>query len=725
MGKRGNKPGPPQGRRPERKNGASRSPPPGGRSSAAQWIASVAEDWRTLQHAPAEARADPEVVCEAMRNSDGEALLFASDELRGDREYVLGASQEIGPGVLQHASAELKADRAFMMEVVDYCPPGEVLHFMPDELREELLSDRDFVLQAVQDAGAEMLDSVPETLRGQRDFILAVADVCPPGEALSYATDALRAELYADRAFMLQAVRAVGAEVLEDASEALRGDRDFLREAAACCGDGDVLQYASEAVRAEFGVMPRAPAQGGAAQANIYLSAEAGEAPADGWGQALSSAARATPEWDDPEEWGAAESWSGEGVSAAAAPDATGLVSVPKASMASPPPAAHEFAANPQDCPPAVVASPGVPAPPAAPVVPPQPRPPTLHEQGARVLQAVREMGPPALGYASGELRADKDFIVAAASCCSTQEVLRYASDKVRAELSNDRAFLLKFLREVGASALEYASLELRGDREFMLSTAVVCPPREALRYSTEGLRAELCGDKAFMLKAVWQVGTPALEHASVELRGDRDFMFNASFYVLTKDVLAHASDAVRAQLAADRNFMKKALRETGSEALRAAGPELHADREFMLAAALCCPPREVQHLASEEVRAELSGDKEFMKKAVWESGAAVLALCSPELRGDREFVMIAASFSPVEALQHASEQVKAELASDRSYMLKAVKEVGAKALEHAAEELRADLGFMLSVSGVCSPSEALPYATEGLRAMLEDDDEI
>jgi len=222
-----------------------------GINGSTDWHAAVSQDWQMLEQAPAEVRADHNVICEAMRDSNGQALRFASDALRGDREFLLGAAQEMGPAVLEHASDELRADREFIMEVADYCNPGDVIWYVPEEIRAELLSDRVFMLEAVGQVGAEVLEHASAELRADKSFILAAAEHCvSKGEAVQFATDELRKEFYTDRDFMLQAIEEAGPGVLEDASEALRADRAFLVSAAERCSLAEVLPYACEELRA-------------------------------------------------------------------------------------------------------------------------------------------------------------------------------------------------------------------------------------------------------------------------------------------------------------------------------------------------------------------------------------------------------------------------------------------------------------------------------------------
>ena len=119
--------------------------------------------------------------------------------------------------------------------------------------------------------------------------------------------------------------------------------------------------------------------------------------------------------------------------------------------------------------------------------------------------------------------------------------------------------------------ALEHASAELRADREVVL--AAVQQNGMALQYAS----AELQADREVVLAAVQQHGG-ALQYASAELRADRDFVLAA--VKQNGWVLRRAS----AELRADREVVLAAVKQNG-EALRFASAELQADREVVLAA--------------------------------------------------------------------------------------------------------------------------------------------
>lgn len=285
----------------------------------------------------------------------------------------------------------------------------------------------------------------------------------------------------------------------------------------------------------------------------------------------------------------------------------------------------------------------------------------------ADVLDAVRRDGAVALASAPEELRGDKEFLLVAASCCTLEEALNHATDNLLIELYADHTFMLKAVHEIGSKMLKLASPELREDREFMLAAAACCPPREALQYASDKLLKELCGDHNFMLKAVQQVGCTVLAHASMELRGNRAFMLEAAAACRPPgEAFKFGSKKLLRELRADRNFMLKMVREVGVAELAKASAELRGDREFMVAAAACCTlPVALKH-ASKELCAALYNDRAFMLKAVQDLGATMLESASTELRSDLGFMLeVAAYCPPGEAMKHASEELRAELAEE------------------------------------------------------------
>jgi len=729
-------------------------------------------------------RADPDIICEAMRSSSGRALQFASDELRSDREFVAGAAQEIGAEVLAYAAEDLRADREFVTEVADYCPPGELLKYVSSDLRVQLLADQEFVLEAVQQIGLEVLEDASLELRGDRDFMMMIFDSFPSGEALPYATDELRMQLFSDHTYMLRAVREIGPEVLQNASQDLRGSRDFMLEATRCCPPGEVLQFATDELRAELFSDRSFVLQAVKDIGSEVLEFTSQELRADR-DFMLAAACFCAP--GEAMRFAASELCAELNSFSAGAPQVGEEVSVDTFASA--------LHASPSDnTNPPILLCPKEPDEYVQPSVNHQLSSEFAVSSGeevvnntlqpsvdpAAVLQSVKATGVQALASAPAELRGDREFMLSVAVCFPLAEVMPFVTDELRVQLCADRCFMLRAIQEVGSGILAEASLELRGDREFMLAAASCCEPRLALKYASDKLLLELCADRSFMLKAVQQVGTAVLAHASadlradqefimsaatwrpaaevlkyaskklreelslnrdfmlkivqqagpahlanisVKLRGDKDFMLSIAMVFPQGGVLRHATKELRAELYADRTFVVKAVHYSGLPELLHASLDLRRDREFMLAFAAHYPLAEVLHYTTDQLRAELYGDHFFMLRLLEEIGATELERASEELRGNRDFMLAAEACCPLqEVLRCCTSELRNVLCGDRVFILKAVKEAGAGMLENATSELRADLGFMMQVSGYCPAGEALRYVSEELRAELDDE---
>jgi len=335
--------------------------------------------------------------------------------------------------------------------------------------------------------------------------------------------------------------------------------------------------------------------------------------------------------------------------------------------------------------------------------------------------RAIQEVGSGILAEASLELRGDREFMLAAASCCEPRIALKYASNKLMLELCADRSFMDKAVQQVGTAVLAHASADLRADQEFIMSAATWQPAADALNFASKKLRDELSSNHDFMLKVVQQAGPAYLANISVKLRGDKDFMLSIAMVFPRKGVMRYATKELRAELYADRTFVVKAVQYSGLPELLHASLDLRKDREFMLALAAHYPLADVLHYTTDQFRLELYGDHFFMLRLLEEIGATELERASEELRGNRDFMSAAEACCPVqEVLRCCTSGLRNVLCGDRKFMLKAVKEAGAGMLENATSELRADLGFMMQISGFCPAGEALRYISEELRNELD-----
>jgi Domain of unknown function (DUF4116) len=98
------------------------------------------------------------------------SLQECSETLINDKDVVMAAVQKCGLE-LQYASYDLRADKEVVMaacqndgRALEFCPPGDV--------RDELTSDRDFMLAVLQKHGGPMLRIVAEPLKRDRQLLL-------------------------------------------------------------------------------------------------------------------------------------------------------------------------------------------------------------------------------------------------------------------------------------------------------------------------------------------------------------------------------------------------------------------------------------------------------------------------------------------------------------------------------------------------------------------------
>ena len=127
------------------------------------------------------------------------------------------------------------------------------------------------------------------------------------------------------------------------------------------------------------------------------------------------------------------------------------------------------------------------------------------------VLASVKRFGP-ALRYASTELQADREVVLAAVK--KQGYVLEYYAST---EMLSDREIVLAAMQNdcAGAHVLPYVSAELQADREVVL--AAVKLHGEALRYASSVMKA----DRGVVMAAIMQ--TPeAFWYASAALKRDR-----------------------------------------------------------------------------------------------------------------------------------------------------------------------------------------------------------
>mmetsp|Transcript_29981 Transcript_29981/g.54621 ORF Transcript_29981/g.54621 Transcript_29981/m.54621 type:complete len:318 (+) Transcript_29981:159-1112(+) len=118
--------------------------------------------WWLLQDAPAELKADKEIVMNAVR-CNGRSLEHCADCMQSDREVVLAAVAQDGIA-LKFVHESLRGDREVVLQAVSHS--GGALHWASDEMK----ADREVVMRAVRKEGGA-LECASEELRGQADIV--------------------------------------------------------------------------------------------------------------------------------------------------------------------------------------------------------------------------------------------------------------------------------------------------------------------------------------------------------------------------------------------------------------------------------------------------------------------------------------------------------------------------------------------------------------------------
>ena len=195
-----------------------------------------------------------------------------------------------------------------------------------------------------------------------------------------------------------------------------------------------------------------------------------------------------------------------------------------------------------------------------------------------------------------------------------------YESEEYIYDLPRD--VLVDFAYDALYAILQYASPELRGDRDIVLD--IVKQNGRALTWASQ----ELCEDPDVVLAAVQQNGM-VLDYASSELRGNQEIVLAA----VTE--YGYSLEYASPELQIDREIVLAAVKTNGG-ALKFASRELREDLEVVLSA--------VQNngLALQYASEELRGDQDIVLAAVTNFGVWPLRYASPELRGDSELVRIA-----------------------------------------------------------------------------------
>ena len=240
----------------------------------------------------------------------------------------------------------------------------------------------------------------------------------------------------------------------------------------------------------------------------------------------------------------------------------------------------------------------------------------------------------------------------------------------------NNKQVVLAATKE-NPSAFQYASAELKKDREFVGDIVRLHP--SAFQYASAGLRGG--GDRDFVI-AIVRLHPSAFEYASDRWKADplfvRDIVrlySDANERAHLARLFSYASDTLKK----DRVFALDVVREN-SDVLAWVSDELRADPEFVLEAVrqTACAFR----YASDE----LKRNKDFVLKAVHaHTGVLFCVSDNDKFRADPGFMLEVVRSQP-KAFRHVSDELKA----DRGFVLEAVR-VNAGVFDWISDELKAD----------------------------------
>jgi hypothetical protein len=425
--------------------------------------------------------------------TDAECIVLSESDddpakdIRVERKVVLQKVLEQGIDALEKASLELRDNKDFMLAAMASCSPFEALRHASLRLQKELYADSAFVLRVVEEVGGSALGNASKRLRSNPSFMMSAADSCSTSEVLEYASEELRAELNADSEFVLRHLSETGPAALGEASESLRADQEFMAMCAKFCSLEDVLPYASAELRHRLAPERRTEIESSVPTARPSKAPRLQSAVAV-TGDSLPAEKPEIRSCDaSPDIKSNVDGCSGD-VSLVVRPAVEELrapvVETPSEERVSSITADREV--SHQDAP-----SSGTSGLDAA-----------THELHVKlcsdrdsVLRLVKQDGPSVLAKTSLGLRENPDFLLAAAVAGAGAEAFSYATDSLKKSVSADRDFLLRAVKDIGSSMLAYASKELCADLGFMLAVITSCPVQEALQYASEDLRTNLLSE--------------------------------------------------------------------------------------------------------------------------------------------------------------------------------------------------------------------------------------
>eukprot|EP00929_Paragymnodinium_shiwhaense_P083655 TRINITY_DN44651_c0_g2_i3.p1 TRINITY_DN44651_c0_g2~~TRINITY_DN44651_c0_g2_i3.p1 ORF type:complete len:343 (+),score=114.74 TRINITY_DN44651_c0_g2_i3:147-1175(+) len=279
-------------------------------------------------------------------------------------------------------------------------------------------------------------------------------------------------------------------------------------------------------------------------------------------------------------------------------------------------------------------------------------------------------------------------------------------------------------MRVSRGEALRLAAPGLQRDAEFLHGAAAELGAAAVLQHVAEELRSNV----EFLLAVSEEVGAEVLQHASATLLGNRAAISRLLSRLPREQVLPYASEAVRKELLGGISSPESSARQqqpcraVAKEAPAVASLGKQIDRAATLKAVRNL--LETKSVLEEESVAAASAahreaPAESLPFALENKPAADPSQGGCAARWSATQPTTAGQLPP--AARELQEGVLANRSSDRSVVLTAVKLHGVAALKDADVFLRGDLGFMMEVSAFCPLGEAMLFATEELRSMLDD----
>lgn len=189
-----------------------------------------------------------EEILAKLEETGGEILIGAPMELLSDREFMLKAVDECG-FALEYASDELKNDEELVLIAIQGWDGVSVNYsYAIKEASEELRSNKEFMRKAIELTEGEAFCGATDELKNDKEFVLFAVrhgsppHQCDPDIVLRYASEEMRA----DKDVVLAAVRKNGWS-LYYASEELKADKDVVL--VATINNSWSLTYASPTLR--------------------------------------------------------------------------------------------------------------------------------------------------------------------------------------------------------------------------------------------------------------------------------------------------------------------------------------------------------------------------------------------------------------------------------------------------------------------------------------------